>query len=415
MKRIFQSILNLGVLADHSAEERRRIKIINLLNSVILFFLLIGLSNYFFLENGFPLFVELFFMALAASALYLSYKSKTQIAFLLFTINANLSIFFINQYYPFESGSYLYYFPSIVTIILLNNVSTKNWMAIAHFSIFGFFFVLFLISDFPEWEVTGLSAQTLKTMWYYNIVMTILITAMVSGLLNRLIGLQNTEILIQNQILNQAKLEINTSLKEKEVLLAELNHRVKNNLAIISGLLNLQLEGVLNSEAKQILMDSKNRILSMALVHKMLYKHPELKKIDIGTYSKELIKELLNSSNLNQSVRLSENYENISLSVEKSIPYGLILNEIVTNSIKYVFKSGAKEAGRFDIHIKREGAKVRMVAKDSGSGFKTDMNKDHHSHSLGLFLIKSLSEQLDGEVFFSNDNGAKVELTFLLN
>ncbi len=415
MKFFFRALLNLGISSELSVHDQRRVKIINLLNFVVLFFLLIGLSNYFLLENSFPIIPELIFISIAAAALYFSYIKKTQTSFLLFTLNANISIFFVNQYYPFESGSYLYYFPAIVTIILLNNVSSRNWLAMLHFSISALFFLLFLVLDIPEWQLKGLSQETLKVLWNYNIIMTALITAMVSGLLNRLIAIQNAEILKQNNVLNKAKEEINVSLKEKEVLLAELHHRVKNNLAIISGLLSLQSENAQNTETKQIITDSRNRIQSMALVHKMLYRHPQLENIDIGIYSNELIKELLKSFDLNGKVLVKEGYDLISLPVNKSIPLGLILNEIITNSIKYVFKAELLEEARLEVSIRHKEGQVVLMAKDSGPGFPRDMNTTDQSFSLGIFLVKSLAEQLDGSVHFSNENGAKVELSFVLN
>ena len=415
MKKIFYKILNLGVEDNQSPHDKRRIKVINLVNSVTLFFLLIGVTNYFFLKAVFPLIPELLFMFLASLALYLSSIKKTDASFLLFTLNSNLSIFFINQYYPFDSGSYLFYFPLIVSVILLNNITTKNKFALFHFSTSVLFFAAFLTLDFPNWEVKSLSPETLRIMWYYNMIMSALITALISGLLNRLIAIQNSEILVQNNDLKQAKEEINISLKEKEVLLAELHHRVKNNLAIISGLLTLQGDSTTNHEAKQIINDSKNRIQSMAMVHKMLYNYPELKNIDIGKYSSELIHELLNSYNLGKNVTVTEDYDNIVLPISKSIPLGLILNEIVTNSIKYVFKIYPNENKQFFISIKVHSNVVVLVARDSGNGFPSDLDFQANNPSLGIYLIKSLMEQMDGTVRFSSDKGAKIELNFGLH
>jgi two-component sensor histidine kinase len=415
VKKTIRAFLDLGINATHSVVEQRRIKTVNLLNAVILLFLLIGLSHYLFIGNNYPLVPELVFMGIATASLFCSYFGKTKWAFLLLTFNANLSIFFINQYYPFESGSYLFFFPVIVSVILLNNVTSLSWMGFLHLGISALSFILSITLDLESWKLQGLSTDAIQVMWYYNMVMAVVLTAMVSGILNRLIVVQNQEIIAQNQDLSRAKEEINGSLKEKEVLLAELNHRVKNNLAIISGLLNLQLESSGSHEARQVINDSKNRILSMALVHKMLYNHPQLKEIDLSNYCKELIRELLNSFNLNNKVELKENYAPICLPVSKSIPFGLILNEIITNSIKYVFSQENHVKHHLEVSISMNNTEVVMVAKDSGLGFPRDFNEEQDSKSLGLFLIKSLAEQIDGKAVFSNDNGARVELKFLLN
>ena len=164
-----------------------------------------------------------------------------------------------------------------------------------------------------------------------------------------------------------------------------------------------------------MLSDSKTRIMSMALVHKMLYENMELKSINIGKYAIELISELFNSYNLLNRVQLNHNCDNISLAVNKSIPLGLILNEIVTNSIKYVFKNKAKTSGEFFISIKSNGNEINVIIKDNGSGFPADFNSNPDKPSLGIFLIKTLVEQIDGEVQFSNDNGAKISLIFSSN
>ena len=234
--------------------------------------------------------------------------------------------------------------------------------------------------------------------------------------LTSLISKQNDEIIVQNENLIKAKQHVNNTLKEKEILLAELHHRVKNNLAIISGLLNLQSDATSSDEARQVISDSKNRILSMALVHRMLFENPALKSINLSKYSSELIMELFRSYNLERYVDLTEEYDHAVLPVSKSIPLGLILNEIVTNSIKYAFKANPKQKGQFYISIKNlPDSKMKLVVKDNGKGFPENYNFDHPSLSLGIFLMKTLAEQIDGEVRFSNDNGARIELTFTTN
>jgi two-component sensor histidine kinase len=155
--------------------------------------------------------------------------------------------------------------------------------------------------------------------------------------------------------------------------------------------------------------------MSMALVHRMLYENAELKSLDLGRYASELISELFNSYDLQKYVNVRQDCDKIVLPVSKSIPLGLILNEIVTNSIKYVFRFSREEKGEFYISIKEHDGKVKMIVKDNGEGFPPDFNFEGENLSLGIYLIKTLSEQIDGQVQFSNDNGAKIELNFSLN
>lgn len=415
LKRAFYILLNYGADEQLSAHEKRRIKTVNFVNLIMIFFLVIGFTNYFFLKADFTLVNSCVFISLSFLSIYLNKLKKTQLAFIVFTLNVNLSIFFINKYYPVESGAYLFYFPLIVSIVLLNNPSLKDRYSLLHFSICAFFFIVNLFIDLPFLQINTLNAAQLKLLWYYDLIISSVITGVLSYLLTRIIYDQNREILLQNSDLQKAQEIVGASLKEKEVLLAELNHRVKNNLAIISGLLNLQENSTDSEEAKRVLSDSKTRIMSMALVHKMLYENPELKNIEIAKYSSKLLAELLHSYNVTKNTQVNEDYENIYLPVNKSVPLGLILNELITNSIKYAYKYGQNQPWIFDISIKRANNEVKVVVKDNGPGFSRDFNEDTKTISLGIFLIKTLTEQIDGQVYFSNEAGAKIELKFILN
>jgi two-component sensor histidine kinase len=415
LKKAIHTVLHFGVQGTESQHDIRRIKTTNLINGIMVLFLCIGYTNYFIVPESFPVIQVSTFLCLALLSLYLNKIKKTQISFLLFTINVNLSIFFINEYYPIEVGAYLFYFPLIVSVVLLNNPSLRDKNSLIHFSVCALFFLTSLLIEFPDFQLKTLDAAQMKSLWYYDLVMAVSITGILSFILTRIIYNQNREILAQNQDLKKAKEIVNTSLKEKEILLAELHHRVKNNLAIISGLLNLQEDATTNFEAKQIIGDSKTRIMSMALVHKMLYENNELKRIHLGKYASELIYELFYSYNLLKTVSLDEDYDEVVLPVNKSIPLGLILNEVVTNSIKYAFKGSSENPCVFTIRIKLVDNLICIVIQDNGPGFAQNFNPESDTLSLGIYLIKTLTEQLDGTVRFLNDGGAKIELDFVHN
>lgn len=407
--------MNFGVNSAQNSHENRSVKTVNLINLIMIFFLLISFTNYIFLKIDFTLVYSCIFISLAALSLILNKFQKNNLAFIIFTLNANLSIFFINKIYPIESGAYLFYFPLIVSVVLLNNPSLKDPYSLIHFTVCIVFFIANLVLDVELIHVMNLTAEKIKLLWYYDLIISAIVTGVISFQLTRVIHDQNKEILLQNTGLQKAQETVTASLKEKEVLLAELNHRVKNNLAIISGLLSLQESSIHTEDAKKVLHDSRARIMSMALVHKMLYENPELKNIQIAKYSSDLLAELFNSYNITKNYELKEDYDDIRLPVNKSIPLGLILNEIITNSIKYAFKHGQSEAWVFDVSIKQNGGQIILVAKDNGPGFTKDFNLENESHSLGIFLIKTLVEQIEGQVVFSNENGAKITLEFTPN
>ncbi len=412
LKALFFRILNFGVQERQSFHDTRRIRSVNLLNLVVIFFLLIGLTNWFFIKADFPIFIELLFMVIAIASLYISYKNYPNLSFALFTVYVNFSLFFIGEYYPSDTGTYLFYFPVVVSVVLLNNPSRLDKYSVFHFMVCILFFTLGMVIDIPAWRINTMTAEQVKVLWYYDVCLSVLLTGLLTFLLNKTIFNQNKEILVQIEAIEKTKAEVKLSLREKEVLLAELHHRVKNNLAIISGLLNLQEDAINNAEAKQVISETKNRIMSMALVHKMLFKNPEFKRIDLGKYASELVSELFNSYNLLDEVYIDEEYDVINLSINTSIPLGLILNEIVTNSIKYGFTDDPVRPKRFFISIKKQNSIISLVVKDSGTGFKQDFNSDLETSSLGIILIKSLTAQIDGKIQFSNSNGAKIEINF---
>jgi two-component sensor histidine kinase len=414
LKAFLQTILSFGISEEQSSYDKRRIKITNLINLLVIFFVLLGYTTYFILKNKLALLPMSIFVLMAACSLCLNKIQKINAAFLLSTLNVNIAIFFINEYYPHETGAHLFYFPLIVSVVLLNNPSFHDKHSLLHFTICLLFFIAGQVIEFPALKMSGLQPEQIRKLWYFDLVMSATLTAMLSFLLTRIIYMQNKEIIAQNEDLKKARDEVNSSLKEKEVLLAELHHRVKNNLAIISGLLNLQEDATSNREARQIIGDSKNRILSMALVHRMLYENSDLKNIQLGKYISELIHELLYSYNLLKQVRLEQELDTVFIPVNKSIPLGLILNEVVTNSIKYAFQAGTGEKGVIEICLKMNHNEVHLSVKDNGKGFPQDFNAVSDNQSLGIYLIKTLAAQIDGQVRFSSENGAKVELNFTL-
>ena len=415
MKKAINTLLQLGVRHDQSIHEQKKTQTTNLLNALMAFFVLLGsLLNYPVISKQFIFLPVCVFFLLSVFGLFLSWKHLNQCAHILFTLNVNLAVFYINQFHPPEADPYLYYFPLVVGTVLLNNPSFKNVNAIPHVALCVIFFIVNFNVDLPWIGLENMPAEKIREMWYVNFSMSLLSTTALLLLLTRLIASQNKEIILQNSDLTRAKETVKASLREKEILLAELHHRVKNNLAIISGLLNLQEDATQNEEAKRIISDTKTRIMSMALVHRMLYENPELKSIQVGKYASELIAELFNSYNLSKSVELKQLYDNIALPVNKSIPLGLILNEIVTNSIKYVYKARPRQKGVFEISIRQlENKSVLLTIEDHGPGFPQDFNASPEPVSLGIYLIKSLAGQIDGEVLFSNANGARIELNFL--
>jgi len=221
----------------------------------------------------------------------------------------------------------------------------------------------------------------------------------------------NTQLIseIQTRILAEEK--IKASLKEKEVLLKEIHHRVKNNLQVISSLLYLQSNRIKEKEYKDIFNESQNRIKSMALVHEKLYKSDDLSGIELSDYIRSLINYLIRSYNVNyQKIKLEIKIDNIFLSIDKSIPFGLIVNELVTNSLKYAFEGREEGILRISIVLDEIGT-IKVSIFDDGKGIPAGFDIKN-STSLGLRLVQTLVTQLEGSLQINTNVGTEFLIEF---
>ncbi len=202
------------------------------------------------------------------------------------------------------------------------------------------------------------------------------------------------------------------SLLEKEILLKELHHRIKNNLQVVSGLLHLQEENVSDSQLLNILQESQNRILSMALVHDRILESENFSEIDIEKYIHTLINQLFSiygAKNLDISLDIQVCVK--SFDFDKSIYCGLIINELVSNSLKYAFQKN--QNNQIQILVLNTGTdKTKLVVADNGIGFSDSFCLESNS-SIGLKVVSLLVEsQLEGKVALDKSNGAKFEIVF---
>jgi PAS domain S-box-containing protein len=209
-----------------------------------------------------------------------------------------------------------------------------------------------------------------------------------------------------------AEKQIMSSLKEKEVLLREIHHRVKNNMQIVSSLLWLQSEYIKDKRDLEIFRDSQNRIMSMSLVHEKLYRSRDLGKIDTKEYITDLTNNIIQSHRVNAgTISLNINIGNISLGVDSAIPCGLIINELITNSLKYAFPDGRKGEIRVSLSPLNEN-EVELVVGDNGVGIPEDVDF-RKTASLGLRLVTILTEnQLHGKINLDRSRGTEFNIIF---
>ncbi|MBA3679723.1 MAG: PAS domain S-box protein [Bacteroidetes bacterium] len=205
---------------------------------------------------------------------------------------------------------------------------------------------------------------------------------------------------------------VEQSLKEKDVLLKEVHHRVKNNMQIISSILNLQSSYVTDNYTLALLKESQNRIKTMAYIHESLYQNKSFTSVNFSEYIQTLSKNIIQSYVLSsEKVELILNLEKINLNLDVSIPAGLIINELITNAIKHAFPDAKK--GKVCLNLKSESNNIYLEVTDNGVGIPPGVDYNN-TNTLGLQLVNTLIDQLDGEINFKSekDKGTEVLIKF---
>ncbi len=229
------------------------------------------------------------------------------------------------------------------------------------------------------------------------------------------IAIQQSELYEQLEVelqrSKEAEEQIKASLSEKELLLKEVHHRVKNNLQVISSIFSLQSQYIEDPQILSILTDSQNRISSMALIHEQLYQSNSLAKIDFAEYVQNFVRNLFSSYNISSNlIRLKLQVSDVSLNLDTAIPCGLLINELVSNSLKHGFPKQQSGEISIDFSVNSEG-QVCLVVRDTGIGLPQGLDLQH-TNSLGLRLVRALTRQLKGKLEIYNQHGAVFEVTF---
>lgn len=200
------------------------------------------------------------------------------------------------------------------------------------------------------------------------------------------------------------QVNLEKAYKEKELLLAEIHHRVKNNLAMVSSLLNLQQSKAKDDFHRELFTESKNRVLSIASIHQLLYQNKDFEKVNFTNYANEILSVLKESYvHLSPSVKITTQIEPIQIELSQAIPLGLILNEVVSNCYKHGFKN--KKNNEINVYLKGKSEKFVLEISDNGCGI-ANIEEQRKKDTLGLSLIYDLAEQINAKVEYSNKSGS---------
>jgi PAS domain S-box-containing protein len=205
--------------------------------------------------------------------------------------------------------------------------------------------------------------------------------------------------------------QLTTALKEREVLLQEVHHRVKNNLQVISSLINMQIRRLEDGASRSALEECKTRVEAIGLIHEKLYQSRDYARVPFSDYAGSLVSNILHATGVSpSSITLDMDIEHVSLSVDKAIPCGLILNELITNALKHAFPG--ERQGRIRVEFRRATAREIMLSvSDDGVGMTRDIPTGSSS-SLGMQLVVTLVEQLDGQLDVVQRDGMQFRITF---
>jgi len=208
----------------------------------------------------------------------------------------------------------------------------------------------------------------------------------------------------------KAEIDLLNTLEEKELLIKEIHHRVKNNLQIIFSMLNLQEAYVKGDPvAISVLKEAQSRVLSIAMVHENLYKSKDLINVNFSEYIKNLVSGLVRTYNAT-NIKTTINISDTSLNIESALPCGLIINELASNSLKYAFKPG--ELCEISVNLITEEDHYKLIISDNGIGFPEDLDFRNVKSSLGLKLVNSLVEQLEGTIELDRSQGTTFIIEF---
>lgn len=203
---------------------------------------------------------------------------------------------------------------------------------------------------------------------------------------------------------------LSASLKEKEVLLRELHHRVKNNLQVITSLLSLQSGYVRDPEALEMFKESQNRVRLMAMVHEALYRSDSLSRLDGDAFIRDIARTLQRAYGIGSEVAVDVQAAGVTMEIETAVPCGLIINELVSNALKHAFQNGRR--GTISVRLDRDGqARYVLSVEDNGVGVP-DLGRWNQPRTLGWQLVQALADQLGGTVELESGEGTRFVLTF---
>ena len=255
-----------------------------------------------------------------------------------------------------------------------------------------------------ELQQSEAAQKAQQTTMLLSLLLAVVLVAVVLWILFRNKSRSNAQLARQNEKIEQQN-------EQKEILLKEIHHRVKNNLQVISSLLSLQSNNIEDQTALSAVKEGQNRVKSIALIHQKLYQHEDISRVDFHEYVTELIYHLRSTFQTDSEVDIEVETHDLTLDIDTAVPLGLIVNELVSNSFKYAFQD--IDEGKIIIELKgmeNDQDRLHLSVADDGVGIPHGIDIEN-TESLGLKLVRMLSSQLDGEMTYANGKGSRFDIT----
>ena len=392
---LLKSFYNSGVYPNQDTADIKMIRTVNLLVSLALICVVFtSLFGYYIQKNDSSL-SALLSLPIFLFGFYLNYRRKILTAMTIIFLSSSILLTVYSLRTGEDAYTHMLFVLNIMGLSLLyRKENTKIYYNTSlYFTIFCVLFVLvsFKFHLFDGFIDSTLNADEQREMSFYILLVSSLVYSFV----------------IVSTYRQQYK-RLQDSVEEQSVLLSEVNHRVKNNLAIIVSLLNMQKNATNNSETKNALQDVHDRIMSMALVHQKMYQNKNKTSIELGNFIADLVVEIRNSLDLKENIMYETMIDSVQLDVSIAIPIGLILNELITNSIKHAFEE--IEEPTISITLTKKDGLIELVVKDNGLG--ATIESLNEQTGIGMSLIESLVDQIEGKYTFEVNNGVSFKLIF---
>lgn len=402
-----QRAISIGVDDSLSSEFNNRLRVLNIFTWTCILFCTPYYATMFILKNNDSALLFCVVQMLFSISLVCNKNRYYKLGKFLTLISTNYSVFALSFTYGHDSGFYLYYFTSPLIIY-----------SFFHFyqfrqTILGMLLYLssYGIIEFANYNnvppIIKVSPEILSSLYYLNVLMAIAFLIVLTSSFSKFQNDIAKEVQEKNTELEKNQKELEKLLNEKNTLLSETHHRVKNNLAVISGLFDLQLMYDKDPRLKELLSNSKNRIKSMSLIHESLYHQSNVSKIDLRTYIEDLVNEIAKTQSSSVPVQLQFDLDEVYLDLSQSIPCGLIINEVVSNCFKHAFENSDNPVIKVSLKLEHG---IKLVIKDNGSGI--DLANSEDINSLGMTLIDAFTRQLEGDFSYRIENGTEFSLNF---